>query len=212
MIAERRVTLAASDGAVLDARLAGPVGATAGMVIAHPHPLYGGDMDNPVVVRVAEVCTQLGLAALRFNFRGVGASGGQHDGGRAEQHDVDAALATLRGALDAPRTAILAGYSFGALVVARVAAREPGLAGVLLIAPPIATVGAATFDALRDSATPTLVVSGARDAYCPQPALESLIRQWAAATMAIIDGADHFFFGKLYPLGETVRRWLRDLL
>src|SRR5207253_10394570 len=65
-------TVAVARDIVLEGRLAVPAGARAGVVICHPHPLYGGDMDNPVVVRVQEVCAELGLATLRFNFRGVG--------------------------------------------------------------------------------------------------------------------------------------------
>src|SRR5437667_332565 len=93
----------------------------AGLVVCHPHPLYGGDMHNPVVVRVAEVAQGLGVATLRFNFRGVGASGGVHGEGKAEQDDVVAALEMLAGRLPADRPIGLAGYSFGGWVSARVA-------------------------------------------------------------------------------------------
>src|SRR5262249_42695842 len=75
MIPEQSVSLAVGPDLSLEALLALPDSPTAGVVICHPHPLYGGDMDNPVVVRVQEVCSALGLATLRFNFRGVGASG-----------------------------------------------------------------------------------------------------------------------------------------
>src|SRR3989442_4262260 len=81
MIPEQPATLAVAPDVALESRLAVPPGAPAGVVICHPHPLYGGDMDNPVVVRVQEVCADLDLATLRFNFRGVGGSGGSHRGG-----------------------------------------------------------------------------------------------------------------------------------
>ena len=86
-------------GLRLEALLAVPESPKAGLVVCHPHPLYGGDMENPVVVRVVEVAQGVGIATLRFNFRGVGASGGVHAGGKDEQDDVAAALAALAGRL-----------------------------------------------------------------------------------------------------------------
>ena len=87
MIPEQAVALAAGDDVTLEARLGLPPSPRAGVVICHPHPLYGGDMDNPVVVRAVEVCAGLGLATLRFNFRGVGGSTGAHGGGRDKSPD-----------------------------------------------------------------------------------------------------------------------------
>ena len=97
------------DGPRLEARLARPEAPKAGLVICHPHPLYGGDMDNPVVVKVAELAQGAGMATLRFNFRGVGASGGVHGGGEGERDDVAAALAMLAGRLPAESPIGLAG-------------------------------------------------------------------------------------------------------
>src|SRR4030095_7106968 len=99
---------------------------------------------NPVVVRAAEVAREAGLATLRFNFRGVGASEGSHDHGRGEQEDVRAALATLRTRLAGPLG--LAGYSFGAWVSSRVAVPAAGLTALGLIAPPLSMFGFDTLD------------------------------------------------------------------
>src|SRR5437870_10480649 len=151
MISDRPATVAVARDIVLVGRLAVPAGARAGVVICHPHPLYGGDMDNPVVVRVAEVCRQLGLATLRFNFRGVGASTGQHGQGRDERHDVTAALAHFASVLPSDAPLGLAGYSFGAAVAARVAgerAEAPPLTAVALVAPPVAMTGDEPFAGL----------------------------------------------------------------
>ena len=109
-------------GTRLEALLALPESPRAGLVVCHPHPLYGGDMHNPVVVRASEVAQGLGLATLRFNFRGVGASTGVHDEGKGEQDDVLAALDMLAARLPAGRQVGLAGYSFGSWVSARVVA------------------------------------------------------------------------------------------
>src|SRR5262245_62689887 len=101
-------------------------------------------MHNPVVVRAVEVCADQGLATLRFNFRGVGASTGAHGGGVAEKLDVEAALAHLREVLDPTVPVALIGYSFGATISAHLAGRQgtiSALAGLALIAPPTAVVG-----------------------------------------------------------------------
>ena len=94
-------------------------------------------MDNPVVIRCQEVCAALGLATLRFNFRGVGRSTGSHAGGVAERLDVEAALTELHKALGRDEMALV-GYSFGAAVAAHVAATGAKLVGLCLIAPPLA--------------------------------------------------------------------------
>ena len=207
MISEHDAVLSVAAGPALEARLALPEAPSGGIVICHPHPLYGGDMDNPVVVRVAEVCGALGLATLRFNFRGVGGSTGLHDDGRGEQGDVEAALDHLAGLIgDTPLT--LAGYSFGAAMAVSVAARRQGLAGLALIAPPLATRDLP----LAAVAGPVLVVAGTTDEYCPVEALERLRGALPRAAIRTIDGANHFFFGKLFPLGEAIGEWAREVL
>ena len=196
---------------MLEARLAVPAAVTGGVALCHPHPLYGGDMENPVVVRAAEVCQEAGLATLRFDFRGVGTSTGTFDEGRGEQDDLGAALDHLAGTLPAGAPVAAAGYSFGAAVAARVAMRRP-LASLALIAPPLAMPALADLGNLAAFEEPLLVLAGTADQYCPLDALERLARAVPRATVRTIDGADHFFFGKLYPLGEIVRVWAETLV
>ena len=207
MIPEQPASLTVGADLSLEARLALPPSPTAGVVICHPHPLYGGDMENPVVVRVQEVCASLGLATLRFNFRGVGASGGVHAGGVGEQDDAAGALDTLAKAIGGSALAI-AGYSFGARIAALVGGRDSRIGGMALIAPPLAMYD---FGFLEDTRVPTLVVAGTRDQYCPPDDFARFTagRPWVTATA--IEGADHFFFGKLFPLGEAVAEWARRL-
>ena len=207
MIPEQPTRLAVAADLSLEARLAVPDIPSAGVVICHPHPLYGGDMDNPVVVRVQEVCAGLGLATLRFNFRGVGNSGGAHAGGAGEQDDARAALEALSRAMGGAPAAI-AGYSFGARVAALVACGDPRIGGLALIAPPLGMYDFACIEGVR---APTLMVAGTNDSYCPAPDFARLGARLPSAALVSIEGADHFFFGKLFPLGEAVATWAQGI-
>jgi len=202
MISEQPITIDVGAGVVLDARLAAPQGARAGVVICHPHPLYGGDMDSGVVIAAAEACARRNIATLRFNFRGVGASTGQHDDGRGEQEDVRAALGDMRRRLPGVAVA-LAGYSFGAVVATSVA-QKTGVAGLALIAPPLRITALPAPAAVLG---PVAVIVGAEDQYCPPAALESLREALPQATVTVLEGADHFFFGSLDALAEVVDGW-----
>jgi len=201
---EEGLTIPLRDGPALEGRLGAVATPRGGFVVCHPHPLYGGDMDNPVVIRAVEVAQAAGYATLRFNFRGAGASEGVHDKGRGEQEDVRAAMASLAAHVPAGSRIGAMGYSFGAAMAAR--ATRPGVpeAPLGLIAPPL---GMYDLDFLETSPGRLLLVAGTVDSYCPLEALHRL----AALTSAeerIIEGADHFFFGKLYPLGEAIGAWL----
>ena len=248
MVPDPAETLMTQDGVALEARVQLPLSPHGGVVVCHPHPLYGGDMENPVVVRIDEVCGALGLATLRFNFRGVGRSSGVHGvvvrgeprssgepspsvieirrgeprpggkpsgemiDGAAEQLDVEAGLARLSSALGAGRPVAVAGYSFGATVVADLAPRHAELAGVVLVAPPLARTEPGRFAPLDRFGPRLLLVAGANDEICPADALARLADTLPRATVHLIDGANHFFFGKLYPLGEAVAAWARRCL
>lgn len=206
MIAERPVSLPVQAGITLEGVAALPAAAETGVVVCHPHPLYGGDLDSPVVVSVARACTRNGLAVLRFNFRGVGASGGAWDEGRGEQDDVRAALAHLRRLLGGAVGVALAGYSFGAAMAAAVAAAGEPLAGLALIAPPLASPGWRRPEALRADG-PVLVVAGSEDVHCPRQAVAGLGASIPGATISLIDGADHFFHSGQAQLETAVSAW-----
>jgi alpha/beta superfamily hydrolase len=212
MISERPLTLSAGEGEAvsLEARLGMPANAAAGIAICHPHPLYGGDMDNPVVVRIAEVAADAGCATLRFNFRGVGRSTGAYGGGTGEQADLAAVVAHLRSLLSPDAPVIAAGYSFGSLVAAHVAAGG-GVDAVALVAPPLGLGDTRPLPELP-TPMPVLIVVGENDEYCPAEVVERLRAERPTATLNVIDGANHFFFGKLYPLGEAFTAWLAPTL
>jgi uncharacterized protein len=162
-------------------------------------------MHNPVIVRAGEVAQGQGLATLRFNFRGVGASTGVHGEGKGEQDDVLAALDMLAARLPAGSQIGLAGYSFGSWVSARVVAAGRDLPALALIAPPL---GLYDLDFLERVPTHTLLVAGNRDPFCPVEAIERVGKR-LRRPVEIVEGAQHFFLGQLFPLGEVVERWIR---
>ena len=163
-------------------------------------------MDSPVVTTAAGACQGQGLATLRFNFRGVGGSRGAWDEGRGEQDDVRAALAFLGQRLSPTAALALAGYSFGASMAARVATGSDRLAGLALIAPPLASPGWQPLSAFHVEG-PILLVAGRDDQYCPPDALAALGRMIPAATLTVVDGTDHFFFTALEALASAVAGW-----
>jgi alpha/beta superfamily hydrolase len=209
MISETAVTLAIEPGVTLEAWLSTRPNPRGGIAVAHPHPLYGGDMDNPVVVRAVEVASELNFATLRFNFRGVGRSTGAHGRGETEQRDFTSALDQVRRAVPAGAPIVAAGYSFGAMVAAGVAAAA-SVDALALIAPPLGLGGERRLPAFP-AGLPVLIVVGAEDEYCPPPAIERLRAESPGTHIDVVDGANHFFFGKLFPLGEAWRRWLEAL-
>ena len=180
-----------------------PVGTA---VIAHPHPLFGGTMENKVVQTVARAFVQTGWTAVRFNFRGVGASAGEHDQGRGEADDMRALVQAL-----APEGPIaLAGFSFGAFVASTVLAslwdardvRKVVLVGTAASRFSVATLPAAAHDR-------TLVVHGEQDDTVP---LQSVM-DWArpqSLPVTVVPGVGHFFHGQLPLLKNLVARHLRS--
>jgi alpha/beta superfamily hydrolase len=211
MIAEQPISLVVDAGVTLEAKVHRPPAATRGVVVSHPHPLYGGDMDNPVVVEIVSACAAEGLATLRFNFRGVGRSTGSHDNGHGEQDDVLTALDDLAGLLGHDRHVAAAGYSFGAMVTAAVAAKGAHLVGLALIAPALGRAGRRRLDGLSAVSTPVIVIAGEQDDACPPDVLADVGRDVPAAVIRVIKGADHFFRDGREALGEAVRAWAREL-
>jgi hypothetical protein len=178
--------------------------ASLGVVISHPHPLYGGDMHNDVVKIIHEVFNELGWTTLRFNFRGVGRSQGSFDDGRGEQEDVLAAVAHLK--QSGAAKIYLAGYSFGAWVNARAASTSPEVQGSILVSPPLVHFPLATEDART-----VLIVSGDSDPFCPLADL----KKWVAGLdmpppVKIIPGADHFFIRGSQELRSALRSFFKE--
>lgn len=174
----------------------------AAAVVCHPHPEYGGDMDNPVVTAIADALAADGVAALRFNFGGVGRSQGGYGGGPAEVRDVRAAVDALGAELAGLPLAIV-GYSFGAWVGTLAATEGAPVARVVAVAPPIALAGASFGAGLG---VPLAVVVGDRDQFCPLAGLAGL---GAPAERTIVVGADHFFAGREAEVAAAVVAFFR---
>jgi len=184
-----------------------PAGAAHAVVVCHPHPEYGGTMDDGIVTTVASRLAAAGIATLRFNFRGVGRSEGRHGGGAAEVDDVRAALDALAERAPGARLA-LAGYSFGAAVAVRTALADARPRRVAAIALPTAMLDAEFLDGCR---TPTLLVQGDRDQYSPLGRLETLVARCPGPTEVVhIPGADHFLYPAVERVAEHVVRFVTE--
>jgi alpha/beta superfamily hydrolase len=180
-----------------------------GLVICHPHPQYGGDMNNNVVAAIRDGAQDAGYASLRFNFRGVGASQGSHEGGRGEIDDVKAAASMLREKLGSDESEIIiAGYSFGAFVGSQYAAEDSGVDTCILISPPLEHLD---FDSLKTAAVNVLFISGDSDPFCALPSLEGFQKGMTAqSSHLVITGADHFFFGQDHMIVAHVAQFLKQ--
>jgi alpha/beta superfamily hydrolase len=158
-------------------------------------------MHNPVVLAAVRGCLDAGWVALRFNFAGVGESGGRYSGGDEEVRDVAAAVSTLRDALPERTPLAVVGYSFGAWAGAR-AARDLAPRRVIAIAPPLAFFDWGFADDLR---APLMVIVGDRDQYCP-PARLALL---PGADVTVLAGADHFLAGREHEVAAAVGTAIR---
>ncbi len=196
---------APEEGALEGVFQAGRAGNPEGSVIAPPHPLYGGSMDSPVVNEIAWASARAGIAALRFNWRGVGASTGCASGD-ARDADADYAAALAHLAETVPGKVVACGYSFGAAAALRAALLHPRIGRVLLVAPPAPLVEPAALAALE---RPLLVLTGADDRLAPAPALAAALETAPRARLETIPGADHFFVTGLAELSRRVLAWFQ---
>ncbi len=165
-----------------------------GVVVCHPHPLYGGDMFNNVVIAICRALPQHSIAALRFNFRGVGESGGDFGGGITEQEDVRAALAFILSTPDIDSKRIgLAGYSFGARVALPVALQDEQVKLLTLVSPPLADSG---WEQLKKYPKPKLLIVGDADSFIPLEYFQQHTKEIPDPRQyQVVAGADHFWWG-----------------
>ncbi|MGQ0553092.1 MAG: alpha/beta hydrolase [Planctomycetota bacterium] len=195
-------------------------------VICHPHPLYGGTLDNKVVYALAKACSAAGLHALRFNFRGAGGSEGRHDEGRGELDDaraaLDAAVALAAPAAPAALTAaatsrgpaagdcvLMAGFSFGAFVALSAGLNDPRVGALLAVAPPVQHYD---FTPVAATSKPLAVIYALGDELVPAALVEAwLARCTRPPRVTAVAGATHLFHGKLSELRTATAGYLAEL-
>jgi hypothetical protein len=183
----------------------GAAAATRFGVVCHPHPLYGGTLDNKVVYTIARAFVELGVPGIRFNFRGVGGSAGSYDEGMGETADALAVIAYGRERW--PGASLwLGGFSFGGAVAVRAAA--PSAPETLVtVAPGMTRVDMTGVDSPR---CPWLIVQGdADDVIEPAAVLDWAQRQSPHPTLNLLAGAGHFFHGRLHEVRATILDFLR---
>lgn len=207
---EGRAIRIESEGPALEGLLHLPEGdgPFPGIVICHPHPQFGGDMYNNVVGALIRASLGSGIAALRFNFRGVGQSEGAYDGGNAEADDVRAALAWLgdQPEINGDRIA-LAGYSFGAMVALRAADNREDLAALVSVSTP--TVAGSKVEI--QLAVPALFITGDLDQYCDHKMLLEYKDDFGPdVRVEVVPGVDHFWWGSDERLIAIVSEFLRE--
>jgi hypothetical protein len=181
-----------------------------GVVLVHPHPLYGGDMHNNVVICLQQTFSNRGWSTLRFNFRGVGASDGRHGAGTGEIEDLRAAVEYL--ATAGCQKIHWAGYSFGAWIVLKAAADHPvAPASLVLISPPVNLLD---FGGLSLPSVPALITVGERDDFCAQEALGGWIEAIRTSSEDLevvrIPGCDHFYWGCESTLARHVTGFMNE--
>lgn len=178
-------------------------------LVLHPHPLGGGTMHNKVVFRAAKALQESGFETLRFNFRGVGHSTGEHDEGRGEMDDARIALGYLLGQQPHAREVIIAGFSFGSIIGLRLGCGDPRVHKLIAIGVPARMD---TLDFLRDCTKPKLFVHGAEDDIAPLAPLEELLSKLPANgnhRLMRINGAGHFFDDQAGELIQTIQDFVK---
>jgi alpha/beta superfamily hydrolase len=198
------------DHGELEAILKEPAAPIAAAVLCHPHPLGGGTMNNNVVYRAAKALNDAGVAVLRFNFRGVGASTGRHDGGAGEEDDALAALDVI--AQRHPGLPLwMAGFSFGARVGLTVGAREARVQKLLGIGLALSMFD---YSFLDSCPKPKAVIQAANDEYGGRAAVEAAVAKMSEPKrLWVVDGATHLYpqhLGELEAAAGQAASWLRS--
>jgi alpha/beta superfamily hydrolase len=194
----------------LEAILWTPAGGTQppmAALVCHPHPLFGGTMHNKVVYQAAKSLASLGLAVLRFNFRGVGKSAGTHDRGAGERDDVSAALDFLAAEF-ATLPLLVAGFSFGSVTGLRVGSVDARVTELVGLGIP---VNSTDFSFLAECTKPKLFVQGGNDQYGAIEKTREVVASLPEPKRLVeVAGADHFFAGKLDQVDKAIAAWMRE--
>lgn len=186
---ESPVTFTARDGVMLEGLFEKGTDKGA-VVLLHPHPLYGGEMRNPVIKALKKAASEECFSTLRFNFRGVGKSGGSYGEGIKEKWDLKGALDYLS-SLGIERPYVVGGYSFGSMVAAKTSKEDPRIDMLVLVSPPLSMDG---FEEVLAFKGPKLVIVGDRDYLCPLEKLEQWYKDLPEPKrLHIVKDCDHFY-------------------
>jgi alpha/beta superfamily hydrolase len=189
---------------------AGMTDAAYAALITHPHPLFGGTMHNKVVYHAMKVLNSFGFSVLRFNFRGVGGSQGEHNYGRGEVNDVQVALGWLSNEFGKP--IIFTGFSFGAAIGLRAACSDSRVAALISLGTPVSARDY-SYEFLSECSKPKLFVSGASDQFATSEALQEMVRMLPEPKrLVLIPQADHFFTGHLDAMRGVLKGWIEETL
>ena len=181
-----------------------------GVVICHPHPLHGGNMDNNVVLALALGLAQEGFVTMRFNFRGVGGSQGEHTKGENESEEVLAALSLIRDWPDTNSNIGLAGYSFGTSVILGHSELYSEAKAIALVSPSFRSVEGTP---LKESQLPVLITTGDRDRLVDSEQLDAELASFKKSPeFQLFDGVDHFWYGQESRLVPEVSRFFAEKL
>jgi hypothetical protein len=181
-------------------------------LVLHPHPQYGGTMNNKVVYNLHYVFHRLGFSVLRFNFRGVGRSQGEFDQGVGELSDAAAALDYLQGLCPNARSCYVAGFSFGAWIAMQLLMRRPEIAGFVSVSPP---ANMYDFSFLAPCPSSGLIINGETDRIAPAADVEKLaqklkMQRGITITHVTVPGANHFFDEGMDAMIGSVEGYIRS--
>ncbi|MFK7973573.1 MAG: alpha/beta hydrolase [Rickettsiaceae bacterium] len=183
-------------------------------LVLHPHPQFGGTMNNKVVYNVYKTLYNRGFTVLRINFRGVGKSLGEYDNGIGEMMDASAALDWLQNNNPMSKINLIAGFSFGAWIAMQLIMRRPELTHFLAISPP---VNKYDFTFLSPCPAPGLIIQGDKDTVVSEESVHELAQRLMKqknidVSYKLITGADHFFRNKIDLLNEEIEDYLHNTL
>jgi alpha/beta superfamily hydrolase len=200
-------TLRTSDSVDLEAELALPASPSAAVVLAHPHPLHGGDMRSLVTSELFRLLPERGIAALRFNFRGVGGSGGEHGGGRDERLDLVAAIDSLSAAVPGVLL-IVSGWSFGGDVSLSV--DDDRIAGWVPVAATLRILPLDELVAAGDQRPKSLIVPE-NDEFNPPDRCEPMVAEWTSTSIEVVPGAGHYLVGRTAAVTDLIEQFVRTV-
>ena len=181
------------------------------VIVCHPHPLYGGNMDNNVVYSLCEALTGASFISFKFNFRGVGRSQGKFSQGIGEQEDVSAAISFVSGVAEADLERIgLVGYSAGAGFAFPVGVEDTRIKALVAVSPPLSMFD---FESLKDCLKPKLLLSGSGDDFTPVTQFLQFCQNLPDPKECLsIEGADHFWWGYEFEVASKVTAFFTKAL